>query len=624
MRNNRAPLVVAILLGFSIVLQTGCKKGKEPGTATNPKSEIFNIKYAIKKAESDFKKENRIAKLRSAYEAAGELSTRWPNAPAIDQFSKETAGKLSQIPETIYDLSMEVNDLEAFKWALSQGVEINTDASALMTFWSLGPQWRDFILADYPERALPLYMNAAMGQKDVEFFNAHIEAFKASGYMLCPPLETATFYSKYCRFLAEQFAAAMEENHLERIRLLLTYMPHYSDAGPLYGKTVFMLKRLGDYLFYEQKDEALATTFIELHYPLNRIDLSRTEFSSGFMKALTADPAYAIAALQLDLWHGPLSRQETLFLIALSPEALQAVDQQYIDETVKLCLRKNKNKLAIKLIKARSLTHPLTGEDYDKMLSWAIQTGNNDFFKYVLKERDDMDLHQVNLVELAANYDMFVKYAPRILSHISKNEDDDTYEPPAAFEAMSEVIASTNHAAGAYLIKKYDLARKWENRPGEHSLLMEVCLAGNLPAAKYLIETKNQDPEERTHYVSAGITEFGRSDPKEGNLNLIHLAAKSGNSALIEYLASKNVSVNDRSYFGATPLMYAVSHGHLEATKTLLSLGANVNTTMKSSLKAEPMPERGSYKQLSTAYRRAQHGNHDEILELLKNAGARP
>lgn len=623
MRKNIAPFTVAVLLGFGVLLQTGCKKGAEPGTATNPKAEIFNIEYAIGKADEEDSRQTQITMLRSAYDAAGMLNERWPGDPAIESFLNESAEELGRIPETVYALSLEVNDLEAFQWALRQSAAIKTDARSLLTYWALGPRWRDFIVAEYPEQALPIYMEQAVVQRDVPFFDAHIEAFKAGGYKLRPPLERAMFFSRYCRFMAEQFAAAMAENDLERIRYLFTYMPRYSDEVPLGANTVSLLKKLGDWLFYEQKDEALATTFIGLRYPLNRVDLSRLEFSSGFMNTLNADPEYAIAAVQLDHWRGPLGEQEIRYLLTLPAEMLKTVDQRYIDETVKLCLSKNKTQLALQLIQARAVTHPLTGKDYDHLLDLAIQTGNDDFFRYVLKAREGMGIDQVDLMQLAANYDLFVRYAPRILTRIKQQENDAPGNPTAS-EAIDEVLMSTNHAAGAYLIEKYDLEKQWGTRPGERTLLMTVCLNGNLPAAKYLIETKRQDPRQLTHYSESASGLFGSAAAEEGRLNLIHLAAQSGSSELIKYLASKKVSVNDQTYFGVTPLMYAVSSGHLEAVKTLLSLGAEVNTTMDASLKAEPMPERGSYAQLSTAYRRAQSGNHKEIQAILLQAGARP
>ena len=110
MKKNIAPFIAAVLLGFGVLLQTGCKKGAEPGTATNPKSEIFNIEYAIEKADAEVSKQTRMAMLRSAYDAVGMLNKRWPGDPAIESFLQESAEELGRIPETIYALSMEKSD----------------------------------------------------------------------------------------------------------------------------------------------------------------------------------------------------------------------------------------------------------------------------------------------------------------------------------------------------------------------------------------------------------------------------------------------------------------------------------------------------------------------------------
>ena len=157
-----------------------------------------------------------------------------------------------------------------------------------------------------------------------------------------------------------------------------------------------------------------------------------------------------------------------------------------------------------------------------------------------------------------------------------------------------------------------------------HTLTMDLCLAGNLPAVKYLVDGGKADLDKTTRHTKEENGLFGHSDAAEGNLTVMHFAAKSGNSALIKYLASKRVSVNDQTYFGVTPLMYAASMGHLDAVKMLIYLKADVNARMASSLKTSTMPEPGTYDQLLNAYQRAQHNGHEGIVAILKEAGAAP
>ena len=140
MRNSITTFAFATLIGFGMLLQPGCKQGAQPGTAELPKDEIFNIKYAIKKADPSVNRGLRIARLCSAYDAAGDLAERWPDDPTIEPFLKETAETRSQIPGTVFYLSIDANDFEAFTWALDRPATIKPDARTLMSIWMLGPK----------------------------------------------------------------------------------------------------------------------------------------------------------------------------------------------------------------------------------------------------------------------------------------------------------------------------------------------------------------------------------------------------------------------------------------------------------------------------------------------------
>jgi ankyrin repeat protein len=69
--------------------------------------------------------------------------------------------------------------------------------------------------------------------------------------------------------------------------------------------------------------------------------------------------------------------------------------------------------------------------------------------------------------------------------------------------------------------------------------------------------------------------------------------------------------------------MYAVSNNHLEATKTLISLGADVNKTMNN-MNPSDLADAGGYRAISTAYNRALKNGNKEILDVLVKAGAKP
>lgn len=624
MRKNIATLAMAALLGITAMLQSGCSGGEDVGTADNPKAEMSNIKAALRSSQRIRNKQKRIDLLRRTYETAGELKSRWPGAVDIDPFLATYQEKLNQIPQTVYELSLLTENIDSFKWALNQSKKIQIKPSELLKFWAFGREWMDFIIAEYPETALPVYINRTLDIHHVNFFNKHAAAFKNQGATFKTPLETAEFNCKYGRFLAKEFEAAIEKQDAERIDFLLIHTPDRNAAPVLDRKTLSTLCALGDYLFLELKDEALACKLIELRYPLNRIDLSDIGFGSDFMAALTADMEYAVRALGLNKWRGPLTKQDTLFLLSLSPDALSAVDRKYVTETIDLCLKRNKTPLAMRLITFQEQAQSMTYDDYDVLLGKAIRYGNPEILEYICKQCDDMDIYTIDLVRMASNYKMFVKYSPRILTHLSKGESESTNGGNAVMNALTDVLTSTHHEASTYVLKKYALDKKWETKPNGQTLLMDLCLAGNLPAAKYLIEVRKANIHERTTYNQLANSLFGRSDPQEGKLCAMHFAAQSGNSALIKYLAAKRANVNAQSYYGVTPLMQAVSNGHMTATKMLLSLRANVNATMDSRFANFPMSEDGTYDQLSNAYRRASHNGHTEILGVLKKAGARP
>lgn len=624
MKKNIASLAMAALLGITTVLQSGCSGGADVGTAETPKAEISNIKAALRSSRRMLNKEKKIDFLRRSHETAATLKSRWPEAKEIDPFLAKYKEKLDEIPNTVYELSLLTEDFEAFKWALSQSKEIQIEPFVLMKLWVFGQEWMNFVIAEYPETALPVYINKALEIQQTDFFNQHAAAFKAHGATLNTPLDTAEFNRNYLHFLAAEFDSAMAKKDAERIDFLLTHTPDHHAAPVIDRKTKTTLRTLGDYLFLELKDEALACKLIELHYPLNKINLEEIGFGPDFTAALTADMQYAIQMLALDKWRGPLSKQDTLFLLTLSPNALGGVDRRYIDETIDLCMEREKTSLAMRFITFLEQTDALTPEGYDDLLGRAIQYENPEIFEYVCTQSDDMEIYDIDLVRLAGNYNMFVKYSPKILNHLAKNDPQGASNNSAAFIALNDVLTSTNHAAAAYVLKKYELDKKWETNPDGRTLLMELCLAGNLPAAKYLIEVKKADVNARTSYAQLADTLFGRSDPREGKFCPMHFAAQSGNSALIKYLASKRGNVNAQSYYGVTPLMFAVSNGHLNATKMLIALRANVNATMDSRFADYPRPEDGTYDELSNAYRRASNNGHTEILEVLKKAGARP
>jgi outer membrane protein assembly factor BamB len=87
-------------------------------------------------------------------------------------------------------------------------------------------------------------------------------------------------------------------------------------------------------------------------------------------------------------------------------------------------------------------------------------------------------------------------------------------------------------------------------------------------------------------------------------------AARAGDVAEIEQILEAGVGVNERTNYGATALALAAERGHLEAVKTLVAKGADVNAT-DDFYKASP-------------YTWAAIGGHAEVAEFLKASGGKP
>jgi ankyrin repeat protein len=188
---------------------------------------------------------------------------------------------------------------------------------------------------------------------------------------------------------------------------------------------------------------------------------------------------------------------------------------------------------------------------------------------------------------------------------------------------IKQAFGCANEDAGLWMVYKYDLSEAWVKATDGQTLLMDVCQAGNLKAARYLIEKGREDLHAKTGYSELQISIFGNNRPTEGKLSPIFFAAKSGNAELIRYLASKGAMVNARSNYGTTPLMHAVTAQHVNAVKMLIALKANVHAQMYNNLSARDMVDMGAIEEISTALSRARKTGNEEIIEILIKAGAR-
>lgn len=104
-----------------------------------------------------------------------------------------------------------------------------------------------------------------------------------------------------------------------------------------------------------------------------------------------------------------------------------------------------------------------------------------------------------------------------------------------------------------------------KNNHGE-SLLMLVCLKGNLKLAQLLVERQ--------------------ADINHPGWTPLHYAATSGNAKIIKLLLDESAYIDAESPNGTTPLMMAARYGTTEAVKLLIDEGADIQVKNQQGLTA--------------------------------------
>ncbi|XP_031331829.1 uncharacterized protein LOC116162352 [Photinus pyralis] len=100
------------------------------------------------------------------------------------------------------------------------------------------------------------------------------------------------------------------------------------------------------------------------------------------------------------------------------------------------------------------------------------------------------------------------------------------------------------------------------------------------------IHHKNQDNETPLHFalreprvnvVKLLFKAILAHDPKDGELNYLHLAAEFGDNQIVSELLKKGFEINKRNDYGETPLLLAFHYGKWSTAKLLLANGADRN-----------------------------------------------
>jgi len=531
-----------------------------------------------------------------------------------------------RISQQVYGLALQSGDLAAFEWALANGAQWDLRYVAISKFWKLGPAWQDLVMTAHPDEALPILMDEALKRYSRRFIFKYLEPFKASGFKTHQLMVADEFNARFCRFLADQMARAMEKGDTGRLEFLIRNTPPRTPASVIDAHTVAVFRQVGDYVFQTLESEPLTVKMVTLGYEQNPFDFTSPVFGESLAAALRARPEQAIRTLGLDGWKGAVTRAEVDFLSTLPEEALMVLSLQYMDEASRIYMDAGDDEGTLHYIRLHAQKEPFDRAAYIELINRSARHGSVVAFDYVLEHWDDIDLFSLDLAALAETQELFVEYAPQMMKKIYPTMSVVPKDDGVTLGQIFEIFSAENEKAGLFVVHKYDFSRGWAKVTNGRTLLMDVCRAGNLAAARYLIENRGADVRATTGYRRLEVSLFGRVRPTEGKLSPLFFAAQSGNSDLIRYIVhTKRVSPNSRSNFGATPLMYAVSAGQLDAVKTLIELRANVNVSMDANLNnGIDLKDIGDYNDLSTAYRRAKSGCQYDILEILKKAGARP
>ena len=592
-----------------LLLLAGCSVEK-PADASNPAASAKWIAHCLKMADQSDLPTERIHWFREAYDHTLETGQPIPS-------------ELATVPNLAYRQALEIKDPKMFNWALANGAKPGTNYNELQAVSELGSECRRLAATAQPN-ALPFLMSEAIDNHDRTFFNEFAEAFKATGFKVSSPLDSSEFNIRYRRFVGERLDEALKDKDDERIRFLVAQMPKVSSPEHLDKRTAATMRAVGDHVFNTLKDETLATQLVELRFALNPVDLKKTPFGKDFLNTFREDPAYAIRTQQLDEWKGRMPEADAAFLLTLPDTSWDLIKASHLDEAIEINIARGDSEGALRLIASKASRKPLLQADYNELMNWALKYGDGPVFDHVIKQSGDIDIYNISFAALAMNRELFQRYAPQIMKRVYYTMETEPRTDGTTAGRIKQVFACGNEDAGLYLVHNYDLASSWVKATEGRTLLMDVCEAGNLKAARYLVEKREEDINAETGYSEIQVTLMGRTRPTEGKLSSIFFAAKSGNSELIRYLHSKGANVNAQSNYRTTPLMHAVSAGHVDAVKTLIALRANVNARMNPQVDAANLGELGAYEEISTPYRRAQTIGNEEILDILKKAGARP
>ncbi|MCZ2340468.1 MAG: ankyrin repeat domain-containing protein [Bacteroidales bacterium] len=136
------------------------------------------------------------------------------------------------------------------------------------------------------------------------------------------------------------------------------------------------------------------------------------------------------------------------------------------------------------------------------------------------------------------------------------------------------------------------------------SALVYAVEMGNPEVVEAILDGMNRLPPDDRQEI---LNNFGFNSSRK---NVLHLAAERGDPTIVTQLANTGMEVDDTDLSGNRALFYAITNGHVEAVKALITAGADVNKSVN-----------GDH---MTPVQVAARTGHLEMVQTLIESGAEP
>jgi len=591
------------------------------GCANENKKKIKEHKVSVEttfsQITSEYNAEKKLELQMKFFDELQALKAIWPESKEKTEFLNKYGSQASSIPNTVYSLSVAQKNLDAFKWSTEL---LGKKDHNYFSLQDVSPEWAVYLVESNPDCLKNDQFCKSVTSRAVEEKN-----YDAARFLLKQNSKWASDKS----FESQLIKTTIQNKDIDGLKLIVSQWPENISFQPYNNCITFAFDNITDEDFLAKfvrlsTGKMSSATGVGCKPNIKKL-LKKSEI---FRNAIAQNPQWIVAVYDLGSGTYDDEQQEILFD---SPKEVyeniaESKDQAwYYNWIIPIFLGESpaSEKDFFKMIGVAEEKGWITKGIWSFIFDNAVKNHVAYALDYVFSNSDGKyTVFDIDLVEIANDQSMWDKYFPVIKEgkvYLSGRHDDGVTLPE-----VDKLLCSTNYAAAFDATQYY---ANWLTDLGQYTeavgrtMLMSVCAGGNLDAAKFLIEDKKVDVNEKTDHQEGDVD--WRRAAKEGSLTAIFYAASSGSCELLQYLVDNSANVKDQSYFKATPLMFAAENGHIEAVKLLLSLGADPNAKMappdeafigKSAAYAAEMGKTAS------AYNRAKKNGHKEVMQIIENA----